>query len=306
MGQETLTGHTSKVGKLLFQAAVQVSRSSQECSQAGWENAQQRCLPTVHILWERNATTGMDSCTPVDIWLCSANAEPLGCTLTMNCVAKERCSGSVAIGFIMSGLCFFDHQKIGQTMQVDARSTCAHSSHEGYGLKSRGLEEGVKVLPVQKVAYFTAPLPCLLWEGFSGPRARPPLGLQASSIYLYTFYCHLHLSVTLKINKTFEIQLAPWLSLNLYCSLMLFNDQAIFPLSRGLVRSALAGLNSFLWHLLEQWTHGRQPMGRRSIPNSVPMCSQLGPGTADLLNWRKMVLYLACAHHCPLHMHGLN
>lgn len=89
-----------------------------------------------------------------------------------------------------------------------------------------------------------------------------------------------------------------------------FNDQALFHSSTGLVRSALAGLCSFPWHLLEQWAHGRQPMGRRYIPNPIPVCTQLGLGTVELLNWRKIALYLglsACAHPCPLrYMLGLN
>lgn len=90
------------------------------------------------------------------------------------------------------------------------------------------------------------------------------------------------------------------------CGLMRFNDQALLPSSVGLVRSALAGQSSALslsWHLLEQWDQGRQPMGRRSIPGPVPVCTQLGLGTVELLNWRKIELYLgfsARAHPCPL------
>lgn len=87
---------------------------------------------------------------------------------------------------------------------------------------------------------------------------------------------------------------------------MLLKGQAVFPFSPRLVRFALAGLGSFLWHLLEQWAHGRQPMRRRSIPNPVPMGTQLGSGTVDLLNWRKMALYLASAHPCTRFKHGVN
>lgn len=41
-------------------------------------------------------------------------------------------------------------------------------------------------------------------------------------------------------------------------------------------------------------------MRRRSIQNPGPMCTQLGSGTVDLLNWMKMALYLAFTHRCPL------
>lgn len=94
------------------------------------------------------------------------------------------------------------------------------------------------------------------------------------------------------------------------CGLMRFNDQALLPSSVGLVRSALAGQSSALslsWHLLEQWDQGRQPMGRRSIPGPVPVCTQLGLGTVELLNWRKIALYLgfsARAHPCPPVLHA--
>lgn len=70
-----------------------------------------------------------------------------------------------------------------------------------------------------------------------------------------------------------------------------FNDQAFFQSSMGLVRSTLAGLCSFPWHLLKQWACGRQPIGRRFLLIPVPVSTQLSLGTLELLNWRKIAFY---------------
>lgn len=92
--------------------------------------------------------------------------------------------------------------------------------------------------------------------------------------------------------------LAPRMCLNLNCGPMFLMTRAFSQSSMGLVRSALARLCSFPWHLLKQWACGRQPIGRRSLLIPVPVSTQLSLGTLELLNWRKIAFY-PCRPLCP-------
>lgn len=76
-----------------------------------------------------------------------------------------------------------------------------------------------------------------------------------------------HAFTALFIKRGSNLTKLTFLSLDLLWGLQLFRDQALFPSSTGLVRSALAALAALCWHLLEQWAQGRQPMRRRSIAN---------------------------------------
>lgn len=93
---------------------------------------------------------------------------------------------------------------------------------------------------------------------------------------------------------------------------MRFNDQALLPSSAGLVRSALAGQSSALSPLASSGTMGPWEAANEQKVHlkPFPVCTQLGLGTVELLNWRKIALYLglsAKVHPCPLrYMLGLN
>lgn len=117
--------------------------------------------------------------------------------------------------------------------------------------------------------------------------------LLQSHIYVAGFLSLLHiLTFTLKIRPPLKLQpLPPRMCLNLNCGPMFLMIRPFFQSSMGLVRSALAGLCSFPWHLLKQWACGRQPIGRRFLLIPVPVSTQLSLGTLELLNWRKIAFY---------------
>lgn len=174
--------------------------------------------------------------------------------------------------------------KLSRKQAVAARITCAQF-REGNGLNSRGLEEGMERRGSRSL-----------------PSARSKCGLFHCFSFLHTLievqWSHwtssslaFSASYTWKYGRLWNYNHCPPHGPQSELWPNVFNDQAFFQSSMGLVRSTLAGLCSFPWHLLKQWACGRQPIGRRFLLIPVPVSTQLSSGTLELLNWRKIAFY---------------
>lgn len=173
---------------------------------------------------------------------------------------------------------------------VGLRITCAQF-REGNGLNSRGLEEGMERRGSWSLP--SAQSKCGLFHCFSFLHTLIEVqwSHRGTSSSLISTLQAFSASYTWKYVRLWNYNHCPPHGPQSELWPNVFNDQAFFQSSMGLVRSTLAGLCSFPWHLLKQWACGRQPMGRRFLLIPVPVSTQLSLGTLELLNWRKIAFY---------------